>query len=38
MNQNQLDHCKVKIFENQGEFEIFTKDSVCSIEKRALKM
>ena len=33
MKQNQLDDCKVKILENQSEFDILTKDSVCNIEK-----
>ena len=37
MKQNQLDNCKVKILENQGEFDILTKDSVWNIKKRALK-
>ena len=37
MKQNQLDGCKVKIFENQDEFDILTKDSVWNIEKRTLK-
>ena len=36
MKQNQLDDCKVKILENQGEFDIL-KDSVWNIEKRAYK-
>ena len=34
--QNQLDDCKVKILENQSEFDILTKDSVWNIEKWAL--
>ena len=37
MKQNQLDDCKVKILESQGEFDILTKDSVLNIEKRALR-
>ena len=37
MKQNQRDECKVKILENQSEFDILTKDSVWNIEKRALK-
>ena len=37
IKQNQLDDCKVKIIENQDEFDILTKDSVWNIEKRALK-
>ena len=37
MKQNQLDDYKVKILENQSEFDILTKDSVLNIEKRALK-
>ena len=31
-------YCKVKILENQGEFDILAKDSVWNIEKRALKI
>ena len=38
MKQNQLDDCKVKILENQGEFDILTNDSVLNIERRALKI
>ena len=37
MKQNQLDDCKVKIFENKNKFDILTKDSVWNIEKRAFK-
>ena len=37
MKQNQLDDCKVKILENQSEFDILTKNSVWDIKKRALK-
>ena len=37
MKLNQLDDCKVKILENQGEFDILTKDSEWNIDKRALK-
>ena len=37
MKQNQLDDCKVKILENQGEFDILTNDSVLNIEKWTLK-
>ena len=37
LKQNQLNDCKVKILENQSEFDILTKDSVWNIEKRALK-
>ena len=37
MKQSQLDDCKVKILENQSEFDILTKDSVWKIENRALK-
>ena len=33
MKQNQLNGCKVKILENQGEFGILTKESVWNIEK-----
>ena len=33
MKQNQRDDCKVRILENQGEFNILTKDSVWNIEK-----
>ena len=33
MKQNQLNDCKVKILENQSEFDILTKDSVWNIEK-----
>ena len=36
MKQNQLNDCKVKILENQSEFDILTKDSVWNIEKWAL--
>ena len=32
MKQNQLDDCKVKILENQSEFDILTKDSAYKIE------
>ena len=35
--QNLLDDCKVKIFENYGEFDILTKDLVWNIEKWASK-
>ena len=28
MKPDQLDYCKVKILENQGEFDILIKDSV----------
>ena len=35
--QNQLNDCKVKILENQSEFDILTKDSVWNIEKWSLK-
>ena len=38
MKQNQLDDCKVKILENQGEFGILTNDLVLNIERRALKI
>ena len=34
MKQNQLDDCEVNILENQGEFDVLTKDSVWNIEKR----
>ena len=37
MRENQLDDCKIKILENMDEFDILTKDSICNIEKRALK-
>ena len=37
LKQNQLDDCKVKILENQSEFDILTKDSVYKIEKWTLK-
>ena len=37
MKQNQLDDCKVKFLQTQGEFDILTKDSVWNIKKRALK-
>ena len=37
LKQNQLNDCKVKILENQSEFDILTNDSVWNIEKRALK-
>ena len=37
MKKNQLDDFKAKILENQNKFNIFTKDSVWNIEKRALK-
>ena len=37
LKQNQLDDCKVKILENQSEFDILTKDSVWDIEKWTLK-
>ena len=37
MKENQLDDCKVNILENLDELDILTKDSVCNIEKRALK-
>ena len=30
-------YCKVKVYENQSEFNILTKDSIWNIEKRALK-
>ena len=33
LKQNQLNDCKVKIHENQREFDILTKDSVWNIEK-----
>ena len=33
LKQNQLDDCKVKILENQSEFDILIKDSVWNIEK-----
>ena len=36
MKQNQLDNYKVKILENQSEFDIL-KNLVRNIEKRALK-
>ena len=38
MKLNQLDDCKVKILENQCEFDILTNDSVLNIERRALKI
>ena len=34
MKQNQLDDCKVKILENQSEFDILAKDSVLNIKKK----
>ena len=37
MKQNQIDDFKVKILENQSEFDILTKDLVLNIEKRTLK-
>ena len=33
LKQNHLNDCKVKILENQSEFDILTKDSVWNIEK-----
>ena len=33
LKQNNLNDCKVKILENQSEFDILTKDSVWNIEK-----
>ena len=33
MKQNHLNDCKVKILENQSEFDILTKDSEWNIEK-----
>ena len=33
IEENQLNDCKVKILENQSEFDILTKDSVWNIEK-----
>ena len=35
--KSRRNYCKVKILENQGEFDILTNDSVWNIEKRALK-
>ena len=37
LKQNQLNDCKVKILENQSEFDILTKDSGWNIDKRALQ-
>ena len=37
LKQNHLNDCKVKILENQSEFDILTKDSVWNIEKWTLK-
>ena len=37
MKQNQLNDCKVMTLENQGEFDILTKESVWNIKKRTLK-
>ena len=37
MKQIQLDDYKVKIFENQGEFDILTKDSAWNIENDSIK-
>ena len=37
LKQNHLDDCKVKILENQSEFDILTKDSAWNIEKKAFK-
>ena len=38
MNETEpTNDCKVKILENQGKFDILTKDSVWNIKKRALK-
>ena len=37
LKQDQQDDCKVKILENQSEFDILTKDSVWNIEKWTLK-
>ena len=33
LKQNHLNDCKVKILENQSEFDILTKDLVWNIEK-----
>ena len=35
--KSRCNYYKVNILENQGEFDILTKDSVWNIEKRALK-
>ena len=37
LKQNHLNDCKVKILENESEFDILTKDSVWNIEKWTLK-
>ena len=37
LKQNHINDCKVKILENQSEFNILTKDSVWNIEKWILK-
>ena len=37
MKKIQLNDCKVKNLDNQGEFNILTKDSVWNFEKRTLK-
>ena len=37
IKQNQQDDLKVKILENQSEFDILTKDSVWNIDKLTLK-
>ena len=37
LKQDQLNDYKVKILENQSEFDILTKDSVWNIEKWTLK-
>ena len=37
LKQNQQDDYKVKILENQSEFDILTKNSVWNIEKWTLK-
>ena len=33
LKQNHLNDCKIKILENQSEFDILTKDSKWNIEK-----
>ena len=33
MKQSQIDDCKVKILENQDEFDILTQDSVLNFNR-----
>ena len=35
--KTRLNYCKVMILENQGEYDIWIKDSVRNIEKKLLK-